>query len=78
MVYLQSSEYVSGDRAIHGNLPTSLRLQVLVKDELFTEKEVARFGIQKKHLRRVECSRKNVGWFFGARLPANKDKVVIL
>lgn len=41
----------------------------LVRDELYTEKELCKLGLDylKEKLEAVEVSRKKVGWCFGAR-----------
>ena len=39
----------------------------LVKDELFTEKEVQKYKLPREHLKPATVSKKNVHFFFGAR-----------
>ena len=40
---------------------------ILVKDELYTEKEVVRYGISLARLEPVDVSKRKVYWLFGAR-----------
>ena len=57
MVYYRSTEY-------RGNFP---KIYAIVKDELFTKKEVEKYKIPAKILVPVEISKKRVYFFFGAR-----------
>lgn len=43
----------------------------VIKNELFTEKECTRLGINKNVLIRIEVSKKRIFWFFGSRYESN-------
>lgn len=58
MKYLRATRHVV-------NIPGTVR--TLVKDELFTEKEVQKYKIPREHLEPATVSKKNVYFFFGAR-----------
>lgn len=47
------------------NVPSPLLS--LVKDELFTEKEVQKYKLNREYLKPATVSKKNVYFFFGAR-----------
>lgn len=63
MKYLRATKHVF-------NIPGPTR--TLVKDELFTEKEVQKYNIPCEHLKPVTVSKKNVYFFFGARFEGDK------
>ena len=47
--------------------PRSAKYIHLVGEELYTQKECERYGLNTKKLQEVEVSRKKTYWFFGAR-----------
>ena len=52
---------------------TKRKTSILVANELYTEKEVLRYGIDKKHLQQVELNKNNTYFSFGARFESGKN-----
>lgn len=74
MKYLKVPSYLDGKRVFRqledGSFErTFTPVRELVKDELYTERELVRLGLGylKEKLECVEISRRRIGWFFGAR-----------
>ena len=43
------------------------KMFIYIKDELFTEKEVEKYGVNKKYCKEVEIQKNQTYWAFGAR-----------
>ena len=43
------------------------KMLIYIKDELFTEKEVEKYGVNKKYCKEVEILKNQTYWAFGAR-----------
>ena len=74
MKYFRVPEYMDGKRVfrqlVDGTFErTFTPVRELVRDELYTEKELGKLGLDylKEKLECVEISRQRIGWFFGAR-----------
>jgi hypothetical protein len=48
---------------------------ILVRNELYTAKELEKYRIPKSYLEEVEISRKKIYFFFGARFQRDDDAV---
>lgn len=54
-------------------IPSLQQYHIIVKDELYTEKELNRLNLNpgSKFFTPVEVSRRKIYWFFGARFAVN-------
>lgn len=50
-----------------GQMYSNGKYHTLVKDELYTENEVNKYGLNIHRLQPIEVSKKKTYWFFGAR-----------
>ena len=47
---------------------------IYVKNELYTEKEIEKQGLNKQYMEKINASKKNTYWFFSARFLMKKGE----